>query len=79
MVHGRDTCGCSFKIQSPGNCTAIEKCPIAIQFLGTYVIVMGVSNTQMNLAYVPLDMDTPNDPAKVMTFAAMVNIGGNAS
>ena len=47
--------------------------------MGTYVIVMGVSNTQMNLAYVPLDMDTPNDPAKVMTFAAMVNIGGNAS
>ena len=22
----------------------VEKCPIAIQFLGTYVIVMGVSN-----------------------------------
>ena len=29
---------------------------------------------QMNLAYGPLD-----DPSKVMAFAAMVNIGGNAS
>ncbi len=26
-----------------------------------------------------LILDTPNDPSKVMTFAAMVNIGGNAS
>ncbi len=24
-------------------------------------------------------LDTSNDPSKVMTFAAMVNIGGNAS
>ncbi len=24
-------------------------------------------------------LDTPNDPSKVMTFAAMVNIGGNES
>ncbi len=34
---------------------------------------------QMNLAYGPLDVVyIPNDPSKVMTFAAMVNIGGNA-
>ena len=26
-----------------------------------------------------LVLDTLNDPSKVMTFAAMVNIGGNAS
>ncbi len=46
------------KIYSPGNCTAIEKYPIAIQFLGTYVIVMGVSKIimQMSLAYGPLDV-----------------------
>ncbi len=27
----------------------VEKCPIAIQFLGTYVIVMGVSNRPWNI------------------------------
>ena len=27
----------------------VEKCPIAIQFLGTYVIVMDVSNLPGNL------------------------------
>ena len=27
----------------------VEKCPIAIQFLGTYVIVVGVSNLQGNI------------------------------
>ena len=32
------------KIKSPENCTVIEKFPIAIHFLGTYVIAMGVSN-----------------------------------
>ncbi len=26
-----------------------------------------------------LMLDTPNDPSKVMTFAAVVNIAGNAS
>ncbi len=26
-----------------------------------------------------LMLDTPNDPSKLMTFAAMVNIDGNAS
>ena len=30
----------------------VEKCPIAIQFLGTYVIVMGV--TDVKLAYGPV-------------------------
>ncbi len=35
---------------------------------------------QLNQAYRPLDVGyTKNDPSKVMTFAAMVNIGGNAS
>ncbi len=33
-----------------------EKYPNAIQFLGTYVIVMGVSNLPGNLAYGPLDV-----------------------
>ncbi len=34
----------SFKSQSPGKCTAVEKCPFAIQFLGAHVIVIGVSD-----------------------------------
>ena len=29
-------------------CTAVEKCPFVIQFLFTYVIVMGVSNLPGN-------------------------------
>ena len=32
------------KSYSPGKSTVIENFPIAIQFLGAYVIVMGVSN-----------------------------------
>ncbi len=50
---------------------------IAIQFLGTYVIVMGVSNADEPSLWTSM-LDTPNDPSKVMTFAAMVNIADNA-
>ncbi len=47
----------------------IEKYPIAIQFLGTYVIVMGVSNLP---AYGPLDVAyTSIDPSEVMTYAGL--------
>ncbi len=61
----------------------VKKCPIAIQFLGTYVIVMSVSNLPgniemeimaMKLAYVPVHHGYIKITSKGMDVEVLVKI-----
>ncbi len=56
----------------------VIKCPIAIQFLATYVIVMGLRNHSGSIKMDLLKLNISNDPCEVMTYAALYEIGDKA-